>query len=122
MLTKGMKPKEHFWSAEIIKLIENTGIKMTNRVGQAFLNRLMHRDGEDSLKMKTLSEMCDRHGNEILDYLDQHAQAILSLHHFDPDTGKPLDDADIAPLQEATVAGQQMPPETKERIEEYIAA
>jgi len=121
-LTKGMKPKEHFWSAEIIGLIENTGIKMTNRVGHAFLNRLLHRDGMDTLKMKTMSEMCDRHGNEILDYQKRHTQDILSHHHFDPDSGQPLDNADIRSLQETTGDEQQMPPETKGKIKEYIAS
>ena len=95
-----MKPKEHFWSAEIISLTENTWIKMTNRVGIAFLNRLLHRQGTESLKMKTLSEMCDRNGNDVISYHNQHARDVLIEHHFDPDTGKPQDAADLNSLQE----------------------
>ena len=73
---------------------------MTNRVGIAFLNRLLHRQGTESLKMKTLSEMCDRNGNDVISYHNQHARDILVEHHFDPDTGKPQDAADLNSLQE----------------------
>ena len=120
MLTKGMKPKEHFWSAEINSLIENTWIKMTNRVGIAFLNRLLHRQGAESLKMKTLSEMCDRHGNEVMDFQNQHARDILVDHHFDPDTGKPQDSADLDSLQDNESEHNSISPERKTQIEDYI--
>ena len=119
-LTKGMKPKEHFWSAEIIALTENTWIKMTNRVGIAFLNRLLHRDGTESLKMKTLSEMCDRHGNELMDYQNQHASSILVEHHFDPETGIPQGDADLNSLQENGSENVPISQERKAQIDEYI--
>ena len=117
-LTKGMKPKEHFWSAEIISLAENAWIKMSNRVGTAFLNRLLHRQGTDSLKMKTLSEMCDRHGNEIVDYQNQHARDVLIEHHFDPNTGKPWYDADLNALQDNVP--EEISPERKAQINDYI--
>ena len=119
-LTKGMKPKEHLWSAEIIFLIENTGIKMTNRSGSAFLNRLLHRQGTESLKMKTLSEMCDRHGNELMDFQNQHARNILIDHHFDPDTGKPNDTADLNLLQDNDTGHNSICPESKAEIDDYI--
>ena len=119
-LTKGMKPKEHFWSAEIISLTENTWIKMTNRVGIAFLNRLLHREGTESLKMKTLSEMCDRRGNEVMDYQNQHARNILVEHHFDPDTGIPQGDADLDSLQEDGSENILISQKRKAQIDEYI--
>ena len=119
-LTKGMKPKEHFWSAEIISLTENTWIKMTNRVGVAFLNRLLHRQGTESLKMKTLSEMCDRHGNEVMDFQNQHARDILVDHRFDPDTGKPQDAADLNSLQDSESGHDVIYPDQKNQIENYI--
>ena len=100
-MTKGMKPKEHFWSDELVTLIETAGIKMSDRVGCAFLNRLLHRGNTDSLKMKTITEMCDRHGNQILNYQEQHAREVLEQHHFDPDTGKPACDAGVQFLQES---------------------
>ena len=115
-----MKPKEHFWSAEINSLIENTWIKMTNRVGIAFLNRLLHRQGTESLKMKTLSEMCDRHGNEVMNFQNQHARDTLVNHHFDPDTGKPQDSADLDSLQDNESGQNSICPERKTQIEDYI--
>ena len=94
---------------------------MTNRVGHAYLNRLLHRTQADSLKMKTLSEMCDRHGNEILDYQKQHAREILEEHHFDPDTGKPMSPAHLDALQENTSTECTISSDSKAQIEEYIS-
>ena len=93
---------------------------MTNRVGIAFLNRLLHRDETESLKMKTLSEMCDRHGNELMDYQNQHARSILVEHHFDPDTGLPQDDADLDSLQEHGSEKIPISQKRKAQIDEYI--
>ena len=93
---------------------------MTNRVGIAFLNRLLHRQGTESLKMKTLSEMCDRNGNDVISYYNQHARDVLIEHHFDPDTGKPQDAADLNSLQENESENLPIRPERKAQIDDYI--
>ena len=93
---------------------------MSNRVGIAFLNRLLHRQGPESLKMKTLSEMCDRHGNAVMNFQDQHARDVLMEYHFDPDTGKPLDTADLKALQDNESENLPICPERKAQIDEYI--
>lgn len=93
---------------------------MTNRVGIAFLNRLLHRQGTESLKMKTLSEMCDRNGNDVISYHNQHARDVLIEHHFDPDTGKPQDAADLNSLQENESENLPIRPERKAQIDDYI--
>ena len=93
---------------------------MTNRVGIAFLNRLLHREGNESLKMKTLSEMCDRQGNDVMNYQNQHARNILVENHFDPDTGKPQDNADLKSLQDNESENLPIFPERKVQIDEYI--
>ena len=117
-----MQPKEHFWSDEIMSLIEISGIKMTCRTSCTLLNRLLHRDGKETLKMKTMSEMCDRHGNEILHFQEQHMRDILAQHHFDPNTGKPQDGADTNLLQESVTASQEMVSKTIEQIDAYVAS
>ena len=81
-----MKPKEYLWSDEILALVETAEIKMSNRVCCAFLNRMMHRNEDDALKMRTISDICTRHGNEILAYQDQHTMFIIhqldTIHSF----------------------------------------
>ena len=111
-----MKPKEHFWSDGIIELIETADIKMTNRVSMTFLNRLLHRDETTSLKLKTISEMCDRHGNEVLQYQEEHAREVLLAHHFNPDTGEPLECANTETLQAPDIL-----PKQQEEIDDYIS-
>ena len=93
---------------------------MTNRVGIAFLNRLLHRQGIEALKMKTLSEMCDRHGNEVMDFQEQHARDVLAEHHFDSDTGKPQEAADLNSLQDNESENLPIYPEKKKQIDDYI--
>ena len=122
MLTRGLKPKAHLWTAEITSLVESAGIKMTNRVGHAYLNRLLHRTDADSLKMKTMSEMCDRHGNEVLDYQKQHFREILEEYHFDSDSGKPMPPAHLDALQESASNGSTLSSDSKAKIEEYISS
>lgn len=116
-----MKPKEHLWSSEMVSLIEAAGIKISSRVSLAFLNRLLHRDKDNSLKLKTISEMCDRHGNEILDYQKQHARNVLSEHHFDPDTGTPLCEAGTGLLHGFAPAGQ-LSPDFKSKIDSFVGS
>lgn len=69
--------------------------------------------------MKTLSEMCDRHGNEVMDFQNQHARDVLINHHFDPDTGKPQDTADLNSLQESESGQEMICPERRNQIENY---
>ena len=95
---------------------------MTNRVGHAYLNRLLHRTDADSLKMKTMSEMCDRHGNEVLDYQKQHVREILEEYHFDSDSGKPMPPAHLDALQESASNGSTLSSDSKAKIEEYISS
>ena len=120
--TKGMKPKEHLWSDALVGLIENTGIKMSDRTGVALLNRLLHRDAACSLRLRTVTNMCNRNGNEILDFQKEHTRAILQQYHFDPDTGKPNPGANTLMLQEMADGIHSQAPGLAKRIDEYITS
>ena len=117
-----MKPKEHLWSDALVGLIENTEIKMSDRTGVSLLNRLLHRNADDQLCLRTVSNICDRNGNQILDYQKEHTRTVLQQYHFDPDTGKPTSGTDTAVLQEMINGAQVQSSDTLKQINEYVAA
>ena len=105
-----MKNTEHLWSQQLVKIIESSFITNTDRVACAALNTLLHREGsEQTLKLRTMTDLCDRHGKEVEEYLKEQAQEILERHGFDPETGLPREGSALSkdflhPLAEKTNA------------------
>ena len=95
---------------------------MSDRIGVALLNRLLHREAVDALCLRTVTNICDRNGNQILDYQKEHTRTVLEQYHFDPVTGKPTDSANVTKLQEITDETQSQTPGFWTKIDEYVAA
>ena len=87
-VSKGMRNTEHLWSQQIIKIIETSCIENSDRVACNTINRLLHREGSDqALKLRTITDLCDRHGKEVEEYQEKAARHTLQKNGFDPETG-----------------------------------
>ena len=102
-------------------MIENTEIKISDRTGVALLNRLLHRNADNALRLRTVTNMCDRNGNQVLEYQKDHARSILEAHHFDLENGQPTSNADIVHLQESAEDQPTQSEKTLNLIDQYVA-
>ena len=72
----------------MVKIIETACIENTNRVACGTVNALLHRDGsEQSLKLRTMTDLCDRHGKEVEEYQERQAKSVLRGYGWNPETG-----------------------------------
>lgn len=95
-VSKGMKNTEHLWSQQMVTIIETGCIENTDRVAWQTLNTLLHREGSDqTLKLRTITDLCDRHGKDIEAYQEAHAEEVLKANGFEPETGLPQKGADL---------------------------
>ena len=67
------------------------GSSLSYHKGLDLLNRLLHRNSENAIKFRTYRDFCERSGKQIENYIDRESQNILKAHHFDPESGKPVD-------------------------------
>ena len=67
------------------------GSSLSYHKGLDLLNRLLHRNSESAIKFRTYRDFCERSGKQIEKYIDRESQNILKAHHFDPESGKPVD-------------------------------
>ena len=91
-VAKGMRNTEHLWSQQMVKDIEISCIENTDRIACNTLNTLLHREGtEQTLKLRTITDLCDRHGKDVEDYQEAQAKDVLQNYGFNPETGLPED-------------------------------
>ena len=87
-VSKGMKNTEHLWSQQMVTIIETGCIENTDRAACRTLNMLLHREGKaQALKLRTMTDLCDRHGKEVEEYQQAYAEEVLKRKGFDPETG-----------------------------------
>ena len=73
----------------MVELIEIGCIENTDRVACHTLNTVLHREGNDqTLKLRTMANLCDRHGKEVEEYQDEQTIKVLQRTGFDWKTGK----------------------------------
>ena len=105
-ISKGMRNTEHLWSRNMVKIMETACIENTNRIACATVNTLLHRDGSgQSLKLRTMTDLCDRHGKEVEEYQERQAKSVLQSYGWNPETGL---------LQEGATAPKGILPPLKE--------
>ena len=79
----------------MVTIIETGCIENTDRVACQTLNTLLHREvSGQTLKLRTITDLCDRHGKEIEEYQEAYAEEILKKNGFEPETGFPHKGAD----------------------------
>ena len=77
-VSRGMRNTEHLWSRKMVKIIEMACIENTNRIACQTINTLLHRDEKtQSLKLRTMTDLCDRHGKEVEEYQERQTESVL---------------------------------------------
>lgn len=72
----------------MVKIMETACIENTNRVACGTVNALLHREGSaQSLKLRTMTDLCDRHGKEVEEYQERQAKSVLQSYGWNPETG-----------------------------------
>lgn len=72
----------------MVELIEISCIENTDRVACHVLNTLLHREGKDqTLKLRTMVNLCDRNGKEVEEYQEEQMKKVLQRNGFDQETG-----------------------------------
>lgn len=105
-VSKGMRNTEHLWSRNMVKIMETACIENTNRIACGTINTLLHREGNaQSLKLRTMTDLCDRHGKEVEEYQERKAKIVLQSYGWNPETGL---------LQEGVAAPEGILPPLKE--------
>ena len=105
-VSKGMRNTEHLWSRNMVKIMETACIENTNRIACGTINTLLHREGNaQSLKLRTMTDLCDRHGKEVEEYQQRKAKSVLQSYGWNPETGA---------LQEGATAPEGILPPLKE--------
>lgn len=67
------------------------GASVSYHKGLELLNRLLHRDPDNTIKFCTYRDFCERSGKQIEDSIAQKARDVLNAHHFDAENGKPTE-------------------------------
>ena len=103
----------------MVTLIETGCIENTDRVACQTLNTLLHREGSgQTLKLRTMTDLCDRHGKEIEKYQETYAGEVLKKNGFEPETGLPQKGADLPEVVLPPVKGSA--DTCDERIQDMI--
>lgn len=81
------QPKERIWSLGIQELAMMAGTALSYANGRKLLNRLLRREGSDSIKARTYQDFCCRSGQELGEYKAKEAEKVLEQAGFDGKTG-----------------------------------
>jgi hypothetical protein len=82
-------PKEMYRTACYSEIEYRFVSKMPYEQATDFINRMRRQDEEEKVRCRTLADSTVREGAQIIDYIDNKAQGILTQNHFDRETGKP---------------------------------
>lgn len=91
----------------MVKIMEMACIENTNRIACQTINALLHREEKtQSLKLRTMTDLCDRHGKEVEEYQEQLTQSVLESYGWNPETGllkegAPLPEGILSPSEES---------------------
>ena len=90
----------------MVKIMELACIENTNRKACETINTLLHREEKaQSLKLRTMTDLCDRHGKEVEDYQEEQTKSVLQRYGWNPETGllkegTPLPEGILLPSEE----------------------
>ena len=73
------------------------GVSLSYRKGLGLLNRLLRRGAENEIKFRTYLDLCQRSGKKAEESAAREAESRLREHGFDPESGKPRSEAELAP-------------------------
>jgi len=84
-------PKEMCYSACQESLMMTLANNLSFRKSEEILNRLRWQDDGNRIKFRTLADVVERNGREIINHIDEKAMNLLEQHQFDPKTGQPIE-------------------------------
>lgn len=84
-----MQPKERISSIAYLLLSSKICTKLSYRDAAEMINLFFHRDSQDSIKLRTLSDSMDRIGGKISAGLEDIAGKVLKMYGFNKETGIP---------------------------------
>lgn len=82
------QPKERIWSLSIQELAMMAGTELSYANGRKLLNRLLRREGRNSIRARTYQDFCCRRGQELGAYMVGEAEKVLEQAGFDGKTGQ----------------------------------
>lgn len=92
------QPKERIYSLAFTELALKAGAELSFGDAVGILNRLLHRKEDGAIKGRTYQDFCHRSGQELTDYVERNTEKILEQARFGSKTGKPYDEAALAPM------------------------
>jgi len=89
-LASQLTPKERIKSLAVHGYQLQLTTITTYRNACNLLNSIFHRSGDDTFKLRTVSDNIESDGNEITEILETKSAEILKHASFDPESGLPL--------------------------------
>lgn len=88
-LASELKPKERVLAEAFLEAAARVCTRLSYRDSVDTLNRFLRRKGEETVKLRTLSNSMQRMGKEISWELMTATERVLLMYGFDPETGLP---------------------------------
>lgn len=112
-MAQSIQPKERLYSIGYQKQLCKLCTKLSYRDAAEIFNLFQHRDGSQTIKLRTLSDFVGRIGERISNELEETTERILKTYGFDSETGLPMGGASLSPsitspiIMEKTEADRQ---------------
>ena len=88
-LAQSQQPKERIDSVAYKLLASKMCTNLSYRKSVEMINLFLHREDEDAIKLRTLSDSMNRIGNKISCKLEETSGRILKMNGFNKETGLP---------------------------------
>lgn len=88
-LAQSQQPKERIDSVAYKLLASKMCTNLSYRKSVEMINLFLHREDEDTIKLRTLSDSMNRIGNKISCKLEETSGRILKMNGFNKETGLP---------------------------------
>ena len=92
---KSLQPNERVYAHSFLDLNLTLMASTSDRVAVAFLNKVFHRQGSESLKLRTMTDLSERIGTQISACFERLGTQALEGSEFSPITGLPLPEAQL---------------------------
>ncbi len=90
-LAQSIQPKERLYSNGYLNLSCKLCTKLSYRDAAEMINLFQHRDADQAMKLRTLSDCIERAGSRISDELEKTTGKVLKMYGLDAETGLPME-------------------------------
>ena len=90
-LAQSIQPKERLYSNGYLNLSCKLCTKLSYRDAAEMLSLFQHRDADQAMKLRTLSDCIERAGSRISDELEKTTGKVLKMYGLDAETGLPME-------------------------------